>query len=495
MIAHPDTVVAWIEAVARAHGGRPALIHEAATWSYRDLWSRAEDVARRLLADGLRPGDAVGLLGANEPAYIVNYLGIARAGGTAVPVNDRLDGATVRSLLAAVDATRVFVGRVDPGVRDELAETFQILAMHGDGPVQRRGRLPVAGPGSPAAIMLTSGSTGRPKGVVHAQGTMLHAALQLASAFPFRPDDRSVVFLPLYACIPEQVLPVLCTGGALEILPRFDIERVADACTRATTFDAVPTILSRLIEHAPLEKLAHLRWVMFASEHMPVTLLHRWWDELPGVETHQLYGMTEVLPLSAAPHRLLRREPSTIGRAFPTTLLSVESGSSGGAADGGELVGASPARMVGYYKDEVATKAALGPDGAMRTGDLGRIDERGLVFLTGRSKDIIISGGINIAPAEIEAVASRHPAVERAVVVGVPSERWGETPVVVAVPRPGQPLTADDLLSHCRSLLTSYKRPTGAGLIDTLPTTGIGKTAKDTVRKMIVDGKINVVRV
>ncbi|SDT16238.1 class I adenylate-forming enzyme family protein [Jiangella sp. DSM 45060] len=495
MIDHPDTVVAWIEAVVRAHGGRPALIHDGTIWSYQDLWSRAEDAARRLLSGGLRPGDTVGLLGANEPAYIVNYLGIARAGGTAVPVNDRLDGATVRSLLVSVDATRVFVGRVDPAVRDDLAGTFQILAMEGGDPVQRRGRLPVAGPGTPAAIMLTSGSTGRPKGVVHTQGTMLHATQQLTSVFPFRSDDRSVVFLPLYACIPEQVLPVLCTGGALEILPRFDIERVADACTKATTFDAVPTILSRLIEHAPPEKLAHLRWVMFASEHMPVTLLRRWWEELPGVETHQLYGMTEVLPLSAAPHRLLRREPSTIGRAFPTTRLSVDDVSSAGGADGGELIGTSPAQMVGYYKDEVATKAALGPDGAMRTGDLGRIDERGLVFLTGRSKDIIISGGINIAPAEIEAVAARHPSVERAVVVGVPSERWGETPVVVAVPRPGRALTADDLLGHCRSLLSSYKRPTGAGLIDALPTTGIGKAAKDAVRKMIVEGKITIVRV
>jgi len=151
--------------------------------------------------------------------------------------------------------------------------------------------------------------------------------------------------------------------------------------------------------------------------------------------------------------------------------------------------------MKGYYRDEAATKAALGPDGAMRTGDLGRLDERGLVYLTGRSKDIIISGGINIAPVEIEAVASQHPAVERAVVVGVASDRWGETPVVVAVPRRGSALTPDDLLSHCRSLLSSYKRPTGAGLVDAFPTTGIGKTAKDAVEKMVVDGKIAIVRI
>lgn len=120
---------------------------------------------------------------------------------------------------------------------------------------------------------------------------------------------------------------------------------------------------------------------------------------------------------------------------------------------------------------------------------------RGLVFLTGRSKDGIISGGINIAPAEIEAAAAQHPAVDRVVVVGVPSDRWGETPVVVAVPRAGWEFTFNDLLRHCRSVLTSYKRPTAAGLIDTFPTTGIGKTAKNAVRTMIADGIIRLVRV
>src|SRR5690625_1616522 len=250
MIRHPDSIVAWVESVTRAQGDRPALIHEDVTWTYRELWSRAEMVARYLLSTGLRPGDGVGLMGANEPAYVVNYLGIMRAGGTAVPVNGMLDGASARTLLASVDVTRVFVGRVDAGVRDELAESLQVLPMDVVDMDARRwaqspGRLPAIGRDSPASILLTSGSTGHPKGVVHTQGTMLHAAQQLMSAFPFRPDDRSVVFLPLYACIPEQVLPVLCTGGAMEILPRFDVERVADACTRATTFDAVLTILSR----------------------------------------------------------------------------------------------------------------------------------------------------------------------------------------------------------------------------------------------------------
>ncbi|MFF2852574.1 class I adenylate-forming enzyme family protein [Streptomyces sp. NPDC058001] len=492
------SVVSWIGAVVRAHPGRPALIHEQSVWTYQEFWDRAGAVARRLLQLGLRPGQAVGLVGANERDYVVNYFAIMRAGGAVVPVNHRLDAASITEQLTLVDARVVFVGEVDAAVRDELAVPFRLLPMAAarNDATASRGRLPYIKAGSPCAIMLTSGSTGRSKAVVHSHGTMLHCAQQLAGVFPYGLGERGAVFLPLYACIPEQVLPMLCTGGALEVLPGFDIERVADACTRATCFDAVPTILSRLIEHAPLPKLAHLKWLTFASEVMPVPLLRRWWEELPGVKTHQFYGMTEVVTLTAAPHRLLRAEPGTVGRPFPTTSLAVEDADGATTRVGsGELLGASPARMRGYHDDVTATKAALTPDGSMRTGDLGRIDERGLVFLTGRSKDIIISGGINIAPVEIEDIAAQHPAVERVLVVGIPSARWGETPVVVAVPRAGRPLTADELLHHCRDRLTGYKRPTGAGLIDTFPTTGIGKTAKDAVRKMIVDGKIRIVRV
>ncbi|MFF0145690.1 2-succinylbenzoyl-CoA synthetase [Amycolatopsis sulphurea] len=491
MAVAADSVVAWVGAVARAHAGSPALVGDQVVWTYRDLWDRAGEVARLLLRRGHRMGDPVGLIGANEPAYVATYLGIMRAGGIAVPVNAMLDAGTAQRQLASVAPKRVFAGQLGDPVRETLAEHFELLPMDpgADPEPTGAGRLPEVRPEAVCTIMLTSGSTGLPKGVMHTQATMLHAVLQLTSAFPFCADDRSVVFLPLHACIPEQVLPVLCTGGSLEILPGFDVDRVADACTRATTFDAVPTILSRLLEHAPLGKLAHLRWVLFASEPMPVPLLERWWDELPGVETHQLYGMTEVLPLSAAPHRLLREEPGTVGYAFPTTRLVVD------AEGGGELLGASPARMAGYHRDEVATKAALAPDGAMRTGDLGRIDERGLVHLTGRSKDIIISGGFNIAPVEIEAVAARHPAVERAIVVGIPSPRWGETPVVVAVARPGHALSAAELLAHCRAGVAKYQRPSGAGLVTAFPTTGIGKAAKDAVKRMIMDGTIDLVRI
>ena len=471
----PATLVEWVGAVARAQARRPAVHGDGGlAWSYGELWERAGGIARHLLSErGLRPGDRVGLVGANEPAYLAAYLGVLRSGAVVVPLNAMLGVPEMREQLEHVGAAAAIAGDIGTDVREGLAAwSLRELADQG------AGRLPQPLPGDPACIFLTSGSTGRPKGVVHTQGALLHMALQLASALPFGPEDRSIAFLPFFAAA-EQLFPVLCTGGSLDVLPGYDPERISRAARHATSFDAVPTVMARLLDQAPLEDLARLRWVSFASEPMPASLLRRWWDALPGVATHQFYGMTECVPVTVASDRLQREEPTTIGVAFPTTQLR--------AVDG-ELVFRSPAQMLGYHG------AAESGGGDIRTGDLGRIDERGRVFLAGRLKDLIISGGLNIAPAEIEAVACEHPGVVSAVVVGIPDERWGETPVVVAVPARGNGIAARDVLQHCRRELTSFKRPSAAALVDVLPSTGIGKSAKAVIRRQILDGEIELVR-
>jgi acyl-CoA synthetase (AMP-forming)/AMP-acid ligase II len=236
--------------------------------------------------------------------------------------------------------------------------------------------------------------------------------------------------------------------------------------------------------------------VVFASEPMPPALLERWWDALPTVETHEFYGMTEVLPITYASHRMLRAQPTSVGLPFPTSSVSVvdEAGAELPPAASGEVICGSAARMHGYLGDEQATAGSTTPAGAMRTGDLGWFDEAGLLFLSGRLKDVIISGGLNIVPAEIEAVACRHPQVAVAAVVGIPDARWGETPVVVAVPTPGATITAGDVLEHCRHGLASFKRPSGAALVEVLPVTGIGKSAKTVIRQQVLDGTIALVR-
>jgi acyl-CoA synthetase (AMP-forming)/AMP-acid ligase II len=483
-------------AIAAGQPSRPALIEDGEVWTWSRFWARSREIARALIAlDGFQPGRTVALIGANEPEYIAAYFGVLGAGGVVAPLNPMLQADELVAHAAFVEACGTLVGDVDEGRAEALATvapTWSLSAMQANG----SGPLPKLGPASPACVLLTSGSTGRPKGVVHTQGTLLHAAVQIAIAFRYASDERSVAFLPFFASIPEQALPTLVAGGALDVIRRFDEETVCRACAEATSFDAVPTIMARLLDHAGADRMRNLRWVMFASEPMPPSLLERWWDALPGVETHQLYGMTEMLTITHAAHRLLTAHPRSVGRAFATSSVAVVAPDGGLAAAGveGEVVCRSPARMKGYYADTGATEGVLTSRGGMRTGDLGFLDEDGRLHLTGRLKDVIISGGLNIAPAEIELVACRHPRIAAAAVVGIPHPRWGETPVVVAVPAAGNTVTAADVLDFCRQELSSFKRPSAAGLIDALPLTGIGKSAKSEIRERVLNGEIELVR-
>ena len=491
------TLVGWMAATAAGQPDRPALHQDGESWSWARLWARSAQIAAALTGrDGFRRGCTVGLIGANEPDYIAAYFGILRAGGVVVPLNPMLSGAELVRGAEFAGLLGTVVGDVDPERREALATaapTWPLELLAAD----RLVTLPDPDPDVPACILLTSGSTGQPKGVVHTQATMLHSALQIAMTFPCAPDERSVAFLPFFACIPEQVLPTLVAGGSVDCIRRFDEERILRACADgATSFDAVPTIMARLLDSPGAGRMSALRWIMFASEPVPVPLLERWWGSLPGVEAHQLYGMTEMLTISWAQHQLLREQPTTVGRPYSTSTVQIvdRSGEPVPAGTVGEVTCGSPARMRGYLDDPDATAAALTSAGAIKTGDLAYLDDGGLLHLKGRLKDLIISGGMSIVPAEIEVAACRHPRVATAAVVGVPHPRWGETPVVVAVPAAGNTLTPAEVLDFCRAELTGYKRPTAAALVDSLPQTGIGKTAKTVLRERVLSGEITVVR-
>jgi acyl-CoA synthetase (AMP-forming)/AMP-acid ligase II len=494
-----ETLVSALATVVERTPTRPAVRSATTAWTYAELWSRSAAVARGLLGP-LRaaPGDRIGILGQNDPWYLAAYIGILRAGCVAVPLNQLLRPDELAAQLVLVGATRCLVGSIDDLAAEGVAAavpTSSIEETAAIGPTSLL--LPPVVPGDDATILLTSGSTGMPKGAVQTHATMRFAVAEMHSVLPFSDEDVMLAFLPFFASIPEQILPTLLAGGTLEVLPRFDLAAVDEALARATAFDAVPTLMARMLDGLDPKRLAHLRWVMFASEPMPPALLHRWWETLPDVHTFEFYGMTEMLTITAAPPEVLRASPHSVGRAFPGSRVAVVD------ADGrplppdvdGEVVCASPARMRGYLPEGIDPATWRLPDGAMRTGDLGRLDAAGHLTLTGRIKDIIISGGMNIAPSEIETAAVAHPDVISAVVVGVPDERWGETPIVVAIPRRGSDLTAAALLAHCRDRLASYKRPSGAALVEHFPVTGIGKPSKAAIRDAILSGGLPVTRV
>ena len=492
----PDSLTGWLEQVVSAQPTATALRFGAESWSYGQLWAYSAELARwvRRLPD-YSEGCRVGLVGANTPDYLAAYLGVIRAGAVVVPLNDRDSAADLTSQLELVEAIGCLLGEVPADLGAELAAShacWPVAAM-----TAQNGSRPLAPTAAaPAVILLTSGSTGRPKGVVHTHQSLLHAALQMTLALPFGRGDVSIAFLPFFASAPEQVFPALLTGGVLDILPRFSVEAVSDAAARATSFDGVPTIMARLLHDGERDKLAHLRWVSFASEPMPDSLLRQWWDAFPSIRTFQFYGMTELLTITQAPPELLAVDPRTVGVPYPTSEVQIVDEEMRALPTGseGQVTCRSPARMAGYWNDPEATRQATTSEGAICTGDIGRLDDNGALHLVGRSKDLIISGGLKISPVEIEAVACSHPRIAAAAVVGVPDERWGETPVIVAVSTQGETVTPEEVLDHCRAQLGGYKRPSAAVVVPSLPVTGIGKLAKSELREAILGGDLTVVR-
>lgn len=491
-----ESLVDALLRIVTAGPDRPAIQASGTTWSYADLWNRSGRIGASLLNRlGIRPGHRVGILGQNDPAYLAAYFGILRAGCVAVPLNQFLPPAELADQLELVGARLCLVGRTDDTTAGVLAARVPTVAI-GDLDDTIEAPLPPVEAHSDATILLTSGTTGTPKGAVQTHATMRHAAAELQGALPFAADDVMLAFLPFFAAIPEQILPTLLTGGAIEILPRFEVAAVEDACSRATTLDAVPTLMARLLDGVDHARLARLRWLMFASEPMPPPLLFRWWEALPAVRTYEFYGMTEMLTITVATPETLREAPDSVGRPFPESTVSVvdAEGHAVPAGESGEVVCESPARMRGYLPDGIDPRTWSLSSGAMRTGDLGRFDAGGRLVLTGRIKDLIISGGMNIPPTEIETVAATHPAVASALAVGIPDARWGETPIVIAVAKRGAVLTSAELLAYCRERLASYKRPTGAALVERFPMTGIDKSSKAALRDEILDGTLEIVR-
>jgi len=491
-----DAVCSWLARVVQAQPERAALHFGPSSWTYSELWQNTTQMAQRIRAlPGYEVGCRIGLVGTNTPEYLAAYLGAILAQAVVVPLNARLRPDELAAQLEFVEAIGCIIGEGIAALGGALAESFPTWPLTDTGPTNQ-GPLGPSDPDSPAVILLTSGSTGRPKGVVHSQRTLLHAALLMAIALPYGRGDVSIAFLPFFASMQEQVLPTLIAGGTLDVLQEFSVLDVCDACLRGSSFDAVPTIIARLLDEGDHAKLGRLHWVGFASETMPPSLLQRWWAAFPDTQTFEFYGMTELLTITHATPELLAADPSTVGVAFPTSEVAVvdEDLRAVGPGVEGQVTCRSPARMLGYWNDPAATAQALTADGAICTGDIGTLDGSGNLHLTGRLKDLIISGGLNIAPAEIETVACTHPRIAAAAVVGIPDARWGETPVIVAVPTRGESLTEEEVLAHCRAKLSSYKRPSAAVVVPSLPVTGIGKSAKNELRQAILKGDLALVR-
>ena len=486
------TLGVLLDRQAEAHGDRTFLFWKDDRVSFRDVRDRADRVAGALRQRGLERGDRLALWLPNRPEFLWAWFGAAKAGVAVVPVNPALTveeaayvigDAGARLLIApgdrAPDAAAVQVAC--PALADVVDADAGFGALLDSPP----GSDPDVGPDDLAAIVYTSGTTGRPKGAMLTHRNYLFDAEGFARAAKITAEDRFLCVLPLFhvnAQVASTLGPML-RGGALVLMPGFSPSTFLPALERyrATSFSGVPTVYSILNQLPDAERydLSALRVCICGAAPMPVATFETF-ERTYNAFILEGYGLSEgtcvstLNPLDGRP-----RKVGTIGVALPGQRVRVVDERGEGVAPGtvGEIVTRGDHVMRGYWNDPEATAEAV-RDGWLWTGDLGRMDADGYFTIVGRRKEMIIRGGENVYPKEIEEVLHRHPAVAEAAVVGLPDRQWGETVAAFVVLRDGAGPDAGALVDFARQRLAAFKVPSEVRFVEALPKTATGKVRK-----------------
>lgn len=492
---------------ARLSPGKTALVFvpTGERFTCRELNGRAERAAA-LLRDrlGLAKGDRVGLLAHNRVEFVDLFFAAAKSGIVLVPLGTRLTARELAFIAADAGLSALVYG-------EGFAET--LAALRGEAEVPRWVALdaPAAGdlswcaelaalPEAPFertpcggedlhALLYTSGTTGKPKGVMVPHRMTAWNGWNTAVCWGLTESDVSPVFTPLYHAggLGAFLVPVLVAGGTIVLHAGFDPAEVwaTVAKERCTVVLGVPTIWKLLLEHPSFETadLSSIRWLISGGAPLPLYLIEAY--QARGVVFKQGYGLTEVgVNCFAMSVEESVAKKGSIGRPLMMSdaKLIDEVGLEVPVGEVGELCLRGPHVSRGYWRNLAATAAALDDDGFFHTGDLARKDGDGFFTIAGRRKDMLISGGVNVYPAEIEGELLLHPAVMDAAVVGVPDEKWGEAGVAFVVARPDEALTKEALLAFAETRLARYKLPKEVVFVDALPRTPYGKVVKGELR-------------
>ena len=477
LLAAGSLPAAW-HRLAGDDPGRPALWAEGPGWRTRgELEAAGARVAGRLARAGLAAGDRVLVSAATSMDLVVAYLGALRMGLVVVPVNTAYTEREVAHIVADARPRAAVVD--DPerggGARRAAGDDLLVAGPEVDLPDGDPPPLDAAGPGDPALLCYTSGTTGAPKGAVLAHGNLLASAEALRLAWRWTPEDRLVLALPLFHIhgLGVGLHGTLLAGASAVLLPRFKVDAVLDAARDhdATLFFGVPTMYSRLAASARVGELGRLRLCVSGSAPLPASVFERL-AERTGQRVLERYGMTETVMNVSNPYEGERR-PGTVGLPLPGVELRLAGG------DQGEVLLRGPNVFSGYWRNPEATAGAFDPEGWFRTGDLGSFDERGYLRIEGRSKELIITGGYNVHPREVEERLLEHPGVAEVAVVGTPSEEWGEQVTAFVVPAdPAAPPGREDLLAFAAERLAGFKRPRAVHYVEALPRNALGKVLK-----------------
>jgi long-chain acyl-CoA synthetase len=470
---------------------RPALRLGPDITSYRELDESSARAAALLLAQGVRPGDRVALMLPNVPEFIVLYYGALRAGVIVVPLNPLLKERETAYHLADSGAALLFEWHSAPGegtqgadaagvrrIAVEPSSFAALLAAH-----EPLNGVAEAADDDVAVLLYTSGTTGKPKGAALTHGGLRHNTETMdVHVLRMTPDDVVVGCLPLFHVFGQTCAMGVAvrSGASLTLVPRFDPQTVLEAIARdqATVFEGVPTMYAALLHHPADADVSSLRMCVSGGASLPVEVLHDF-EKRFGCAVLEGYGMSETSPVVTFNHVDRRRKAGSIGtpiRDVEVRILDAEGGDvvAGGI---GELAVRGPNVMKGYWNRPEDTAIAV-PDGWLRTGDLVRQDEDGYLYIVDRKKDMIIRGGYNVYPREIEEVLHEHPAVALAAVVGVPHRQLGEEIAAAVVLRPGAQATDEELRQYVKDRLAAYKYPRLVWIMEALPMGPTGKVLK-----------------
>lgn len=507
---------------ARESGDKLAIVdgvHDPALrrrWTYRQLLAEAEQVARGLLAR-FEPGSRIALCSPNTPEWIILEFGIALAGMILVQTNPAYTETELAGVLQDANADALF--HVDAWRANDIAASARSIkamvmpqlellsfsdwdAFLANAPAT--GDLPTVGPRDPALIQFTSGTTGRPKGAILHHG-YTNPPKFVADCCEMRRHGVWLNCMPMYH-IGGAVVSLFATfsrHGCFVQMREWDAELAldliqAEGCNGTLM---VPTMVVSMLDHPGFDSydLSSIDFILAGGSPVAPALLERVTKRI-GCPMLICFGLTESggpttnTALTDGAHELA----NTIGRPLPTVEVEVhdpETGANLPPGTMGELCFRGPQIMLGYYGREADTRAAITPEGWLRTGDLGSIDENGYVSISGRLKDMIIRGGVNVYPREIEDCLYTHPAVAQAAVVGLPDEKWGEVVFAAIQPAEGQRLDFAELRQYCRERLASFKVPALWSEIDALPLNATGKINKNAIGEMARDGRLTSVSV
>ena len=488
------TIGRWLADRARLTPDRVAIRFLGRDLTYAELDRRATRLAAGLAERGLRRGDRLATVTQTSPDHVATLFACARLGVALQPISWRLAPAEVAYQLADAEPSLLLAS----AEHEELARasgTRIEIARIGDPTLEVDADVDdVAQDGDPLLLVYTSGTTGKPKGALLTHANCFWTNLSFDRTTSLRDDDVVLQVLPQFHVGGWNVQPLLAwwKGATVVLEPSFDPARSLGliAEQRVTTMMGVPAtylFLAELDGFATAD-LSSLRLAVVGGAPMPESLLETW--QARGVEIVQGYGLTEAAPnvLCLSPEDA-RRKLGFAGKPYPHVDVALRDADTGAFREGpatGELVVRGPNVFAGYWRDDEATAAAL-TDGWLSTGDVAERDEEGFYRIAGRIKDMVISGGENVYPAEIEDVLHAHPDVVEAAVVGVPDERWGEACAAFVVLREGATATGDALREHCRGKLARFKVPKMFTVVGALPRSSMGKVLKDDLRASVAE--------